>query len=104
MEHEVKYDFDHEDHFWHGTFALASPQLHLNPARDSTNMPRGSCLALDEIISHECENHTYIDDTLRSYLAIISSCRGMSVKCSQGDKRTPKTNTPLTRALSPYRS
>ncbi|KEF62648.1 uncharacterized protein A1O9_00621 [Exophiala aquamarina CBS 119918] len=48
MEHEVNYDFDHEDHFWH---------------------------ALDEIISRECENHTFIDDTLRSYLAIISSCR-----------------------------
>ncbi|KAK5061028.1 hypothetical protein LTR84_007569 [Exophiala bonariae] len=48
MEHEVNYDFDHEDHFWQ---------------------------ALDDIIARECQNHTFIDDSLRSYLAIISSCR-----------------------------
>ncbi|KIY03154.1 uncharacterized protein Z520_01621 [Fonsecaea multimorphosa CBS 102226] len=49
MEHEVSYNFEDEDQFW---------------------------TALEETISRECTTHDSIDDTLRSYIELIGSCRG----------------------------
>ncbi|EXJ88919.1 hypothetical protein A1O3_01983 [Capronia epimyces CBS 606.96] len=48
MEHEATYDFEDEDHFW---------------------------TVLDQTISRDCDSHSGIDDTLRSYLSLVCSFR-----------------------------
>ncbi|KAL2441714.1 hypothetical protein ABEF95_016230 [Exophiala dermatitidis] len=48
MEQEVTYDFEDDYQFW---------------------------TVLDQTVSRKCDSHSEIDDTLRSYLSLISSCR-----------------------------
>ncbi|KIW69001.1 hypothetical protein PV04_04906 [Phialophora macrospora] len=48
MEHEVTSDFEDEQQFW---------------------------IVLEETVSTECDTHDSIDDTLRSYIDLIGSCR-----------------------------
>ncbi|OCT52979.1 hypothetical protein CLCR_09532 [Cladophialophora carrionii] len=49
MEHEVTSDFEDEQQFW---------------------------IVLEETVSKQCDTHDSIDDTLRSYIDLIGSCRG----------------------------
>ncbi|EXJ94708.1 hypothetical protein A1O1_03105 [Capronia coronata CBS 617.96] len=48
MDHEVTYDFEDEEQFW---------------------------IVLDQTVSRHCDSHSSIDDTLRSYLSLVCSCR-----------------------------
>ena len=67
MEHEVTYDFEDEEQFWLGT-----TNAKLNRAVILTFIPA----VLEETVSRECDTHDSIDDTLRSYIDLIGSCRG----------------------------
>jgi hypothetical protein len=69
MDHEVAYDFEDEDQFWTGKAAtiLRSGALIRTLA------------VLDKTVSKECDNHSTIDDTLRSYLSLVGCYRGRAL-------------------------